>query len=67
MKLLILDGNSVINRAYFGVKPLTTREAGTPQAPHRLRGVAVGPADDWKIVYKHCQHLFSWQQTITFV
>ena len=26
MKLLILDGNSVINRAYFGVRPLTTRE-----------------------------------------
>ena len=26
MKLLILDGNSVINRAFFGVKPLTTRE-----------------------------------------
>ena len=26
MKLLILDGNSVINRAYFGVKPLTTEE-----------------------------------------
>ncbi len=26
MKLLILDGNSIINRAYFGVKPLTTRD-----------------------------------------
>ena len=26
MKLLILDGNSVINRAFFGVKPLTTKE-----------------------------------------
>lgn len=26
MKLLILDGNSIINRAYFGVRPLTTRE-----------------------------------------
>ena len=26
MKLMILDGNSVINRAYFGVKPLATRE-----------------------------------------
>ena len=26
MKLVILDGNSVINRAYFGVRPLTTRE-----------------------------------------
>ena len=26
MKLLILDGNSVINRAYFGVRPLMTRD-----------------------------------------
>ena len=26
MKLLILDGNSVINRAFYGVKLLTTRE-----------------------------------------
>ena len=26
MKLVILDGNSVINRAYFGVRPLTTRD-----------------------------------------
>ena len=26
MKLVILDGNSVLNRAYFGVRPLTTRD-----------------------------------------
>ena len=26
MKLLILDGNSVINRAFYGVKPLTNRD-----------------------------------------
>ena len=26
MKLMILDGNSVINRAHYGVKPLTNRE-----------------------------------------
>ena len=26
MKLMILDGNSVINRAFFGVKPLTTKD-----------------------------------------
>ena len=26
MKLLILDGNSVINRAFFGVKPLTNKD-----------------------------------------
>ena len=26
MKLMILDGNSVINRAFYGVRPLTARE-----------------------------------------
>ena len=26
MKLMILDGNSIINRAFFGVRPLTTRD-----------------------------------------
>ena len=26
MKLMILDGNSIINRAYYGVRPLTTRD-----------------------------------------
>ncbi len=26
MKLMILDGNSVINRAYYGVRPLTTKD-----------------------------------------
>ena len=26
MKLLVLDGNSLINRAYYGVKPLTTKD-----------------------------------------
>lgn len=26
MKLMILDDNSVVNRAFFGVRPLTIRE-----------------------------------------
>lgn len=26
MKLMILDGNSVVNRAFYGIRPLTTRE-----------------------------------------
>ena len=26
MKLMILDGNSVVNRAFYGVRPLSTRE-----------------------------------------
>ena len=26
MRLLALDGNSIINRAFYGVKPLTTKD-----------------------------------------
>ena len=26
MKLMVLDGNSLVNRAYYGIRPLTTRE-----------------------------------------
>ncbi len=26
MKLLVLDGNSIINRAFYGIRPLTTKE-----------------------------------------
>ena len=26
MKLLAVDSNSVLNRAYYGIRPLTTRE-----------------------------------------
>ena len=29
MKLMILDGNSIVNRAFFGVRPLTAPD-GTP-------------------------------------
>ena len=24
MKLMVLDGNSIVNRAYYGIRPLTT-------------------------------------------
>ena len=26
MKLMILDGNSIVNRAYYGIRPLTNKE-----------------------------------------
>lgn len=26
MKLMVLDGNSILNRAYYGIRPLTTKE-----------------------------------------
>ncbi len=32
MKLMILDGNSVINRAYYGIRPLTTKDGLYTQA-----------------------------------
>ena len=24
MKLMVIDGNSILNRAYYGIRPLTT-------------------------------------------
>lgn len=45
MKLMILDGNSVVNRAFYGVRPLTTRDGFNTNAIfgflnilHRLEG-----------------------------
>ena len=32
MKLMVLDGNSIVNRAFYGVHMLTTRENQTPCA-----------------------------------
>ena len=26
MKCMVIDGNSIINRAYYGIRPLTNRE-----------------------------------------
>ena len=26
MKLMVIDGNSIINRAYYGIRPLSNRE-----------------------------------------
>ncbi len=32
MRLLVLDGNSIINRAFFGIRPLTTKDGTFTQA-----------------------------------
>ena len=26
MKLLVVDGNSILNRAFYGIRPLTTKD-----------------------------------------
>ena len=30
MRLLVIDGNSIANRAFFGIKLLTTKDAAIP-------------------------------------
>lgn len=35
MKLLVIDGNSILNRAYYGIKPLTTKDG---QYTHAIYG-----------------------------
>lgn len=35
MKLLVVDGNSILNRAYYGIKPLTTKDG---QYTHAIYG-----------------------------
>ena len=32
MKLMVLDGNSILNRAYYGIRPLTTKDGFYTQA-----------------------------------
>ena len=32
MKLMVLDGNSILNRAYYGIRPLTTKDGLYTQA-----------------------------------
>lgn len=27
MKLMVIDGNSILNRAFYGVRPLSTRDS----------------------------------------
>ena len=32
MRLLVIDGNSIVNRAYYGIRPLTTKDGQFTQA-----------------------------------
>ena len=35
-KILVIDGNSIINRAYYGMRPLTTKDG---KATHAVYGM----------------------------
>ena len=35
-KILVIDGNSIINRAYYGMRPLTTKSGKTTHAVYGM-------------------------------
>ena len=37
MKLMVLDGNSILNRSYYGIRPLTTKDGFYTQAIYGFR------------------------------
>ena len=46
MKLLIVDGNSILNRAYYGVKPLTNRNGIFTNAIYGFFNILFKAIDD---------------------
>ena len=39
MKLMVLDGNSIVNRAYYGIRPLTTGKNYTHIHSREINGL----------------------------
>ncbi|MBQ8921535.1 MAG: DNA polymerase I [Oscillospiraceae bacterium] len=48
MKYLIVDGNSILNRAYYGVKPLSNRKGIFTNAIYGFFNILLKAADDTK-------------------
>ncbi|MBQ3404814.1 MAG: DNA polymerase I [Oscillospiraceae bacterium] len=48
MKLMILDGNSIVNRAFFGVRPLTTRDGLNTNAVYGFLNILLKLMDEEK-------------------
>ena len=46
MKLMVIDGNSIINRAFFGVRPLTTRDGTHTNAVYGFLNILLKLLDE---------------------
>lgn len=46
MKLLALDGNSIINRAFYGIRPLTTKDGQPTNAIHGFMSMLLKMLDE---------------------
>ena len=44
MKLMVLDGNSLVNRAFFGIKLLTTKDGRYTNAIYGFQKYTAQPA-----------------------
>ena len=50
-KLLILDSNSILNRAYYGVSPLSTRDGLPTNAVYGFMNIIIKLINDFKPDY----------------
>ena len=48
MKLMIVDGNSILNRAYYGVKPLSNHKGVFTNAVYGFFNILLKAMDDTK-------------------
>ena len=44
MKIMVIDGNSIINRAYHGIRPLSNHE-GTPTIAIEALSLGLNPIE----------------------
>ncbi len=49
MKILVVDGNSIINRAYFGVRPLTNQKGKRTEAIYGMTNIILAQAEKYAI------------------
>lgn len=47
MKILVVDGNSIINRAYFGVRPLTTPKGQRTEAIYGMTNIILAQTEKY--------------------
>ena len=53
-KILVIDGNSIINRAFYGVRPLTTKSGKSTNAIYGMINIITKQMDSLKPDYAAC-------------
>ena len=53
MKLLVIDGNSIINRAFYGIKLLTTKDGRFTNGIYGFLNILIKLRDEVPVSYTH--------------